>query len=234
MSRKIKVVILSVLLLFGCAGRGPLPGTEDLDEPVAILPVIPGKIELNYSKRKKDRVNMAERINENMNLKASGKKSKLKGPKKVDNLLNSNDLEYLNSVLDQAQTDAGSWESKRLRNMGEKLGVAKIIRLELEIHQYSTLTGTTDTLAEGKKGDIYVTGHLFELSPPRLVTTYTSWAGYWREYQGFCLGGGGYGGCCILPVGTLSYKNKARAIDEAIEKSLLELLFTSAQEPTFQ
>jgi len=201
-----------------------LPGTEDLDEPVAILPVIPSSIELHYSTAEKSYIYWAEKANEILNTLSSREKSKLIGPKKVDSLLRVTDLDYINSILDQSRTHTESLDSKRVRDMGEKLGVTKIIRLELEINEFLT---SNETWSKGKKGDVYVTGHLFELSPPRLVKTYTVWAGYWRKTELLPIG------CCILP-GELSYKDKAWAIEEALEKSLSGLLFTSAQEPTFQ
>jgi hypothetical protein len=234
LSRKIKVVILSVLLLFGCAGRGPLPRTDDLDEPVAILPVIPSKVVLHYTDSKRYHMYWAKKSNEILNTLSTAKKSKLMGPKEVYKLLETSDIEYLNSILDESEINAEFWESKPFGNISKRLGVTKIIRVSLEIWDYEVRAYEEFRGFGGSREDygwVHVDMELIKLSPPSLVKT--SFGGVQHGYKLTVFGGAGGGGCCFIPT-HFSLKYKAQAAEEALRQALSELLATSDREPTVQ
>jgi hypothetical protein len=232
---RMRGLILALLFLgvLACAGRVPLPRTDDLDEPVAILPVIPSKVVLHYQVFKLihlNRVNWAKKTNKILNTLSSGKKSRLMGPKEVYKLLETSDIEYLNSILDESENEAEFWESNLFEDINKKLGVTKIIRVNLEIWDYEPITheafGGFGGIREDY-GSIHVDTELINLSPPSLVTT--SFGDVQYGYKLRVIGAQ----CCIIPI-NFSFKSEAQAADEALRQALSELLAISDREPTVQ
>jgi hypothetical protein len=175
-------------------------------------------------------VNWAEKTNEILNTLSSGKKSKLMGPKEVYKLLETSDIEYLNSILDESENKAEFWEVKSFGDINKKLGVTKIIRVNLEIWDYKPITheafGGFGGIREDY-GSIHVDMELINLSPLSLVTT--SFGDVQYGYKLRVVGSW----CCVIPT-HFSSKSKAQAADEASRKALSELLAISDREPTVQ
>ena len=162
-----------------------LPETGALEEPVAILPVIPAHIILP-SNSEEDYVKMAEKTNSVLNRLAGSNNSKLLGPKKVRKLLNKSDLESLYGILDKPGDHARKTKSKKLAEMSKRLEVRKIIRVKVEIlrpHAYMEKQNPRSLTNRPKhwSGWADVSADLLGISPPQLIVTRTNHKRSWGE-----------------------------------------------------
>jgi len=136
MTRVRYLILLSlVLVVSGCfAARSnlSLPGTNAIEESVAILPVIPAQI-IMFADSEEDYVKLADEANSVLNTLAGGRNSKLLGPKKVRKILDKSDIESLHRILDESGDHARAWKSETLAEMSKRLEVGKIIRVKVEI-----------------------------------------------------------------------------------------------------
>ena len=227
MTRVHYLILLSlVLVLSGCfATRSfrSLPGTDAIGEPVAILPVIPAQITMLVHSEK-DYLEMAEKTNSVLNTLAGRRKSKLLGPKRVRKILDKSDIESLNRILDDSRDHTTVWQSERLAEMSHRLGVKKIIRVQVEI----TDSPASDTKwvygagvvgGRGKhwSGRVFVSAVLFGMSPRQLIAA----RGSVKEFSGKT-GLGCLFQCIPFPyaVGT----TEARALDQAAREAISQLL----------
>ena len=86
-------------MALGCVGVRtvePMEGIDAIEEPVAILPVIPSNVVLHYTDSELYHEYWAEKTNEILNTLSGGKKDKLLGPKDVYKLLETKDIEMQN------------------------------------------------------------------------------------------------------------------------------------------
>ena len=216
-----------VLVVSGCfAPRSywPLPGTDSIEEPVAILPVIPDHIILPADSEK-DYWKMAEKANSVLDTLAKGRHSKLFGPKKVRKILDTSDIEILHRILDEWGDQARVWKSERLAETSRRLEVVKIIRVKVEImnpHFYS------DWKSREYEGWVDVSADLFGTSL-RFVEHKRVQKKYWGKSEVGCLPLDWW---CWLPFFYSVGTTEIRALDQAAREAISGVLnISSEQEP---
>ena len=223
-----------VLVVSGCFATRrmlPLPGTDSIEEPVAILPVIPDHIILPADSEK-DYLKMAEKANSVLDTLAKGRHSKLFGPKKVRKILDTSDIESLHRILDEWGDHARVWKSERLAETSRRLEVVKIIRVKVEImNPYYYKKRKANIVSWNYKeyvGWVDVSVDLFGTSPPRFVEHKRVQKKYWGKSDMGCAGGGQCAWPYFYSVGT----TKIRALDEAAREAISGVLnISSEQEP---
>jgi hypothetical protein len=198
----------------------PLPGTNAIEEPVAILPVIPAHI-IMPADSEEDYLEMVEETNSVLNTLAGGRNSKLLGPKKVLKILGKSNIETLHRILDDPGDHARVWKSERLAEMSKRLEAGKIIRVKVEILKtpaYTDYWGNPAISGRDKhwEGWVDVSADLFDMSPPRLIEHKREQEEFWGR-----MGVGGLD-CLIFPyaVGTTD----ARALDQAAREAIAGVL----------
>ena len=227
MTRVHYLVLLSLfLVLSGCFALRSfrsLPGTDAIREPVAILPVIPAHITMPAD-FKKDYLEMAEKTNSVLDTLAGGRKSKLLGPKRVRKILDKSDIESLNRILDDSGDRPTVWQSERLAEMSHRLGVEKIIRVQVEITDSPTpdaIWGYRGGALFGRgnhwSGLVFVSAVLFGMSPRQVIDASGSVKEFWGKIGIGCLIQ-----CIPFPyaVGT----TEARALGQAAREAISQLL----------
>ena len=224
------LILLSlVLAVSGCfAGRSylSLPGTDAIEEPVAILPVTPAHI-IMPADSEEDYLEMAEETNSILNTLAGRRNSKLLGPKKVLKILGKSNVETLHRILDDPGDHARVWKAERLAEMSKRLEVEKIIRVKVEIMMifpsYTDIWGVGVGAIAGRgkhwRGSVDVSADLFGMSPPRLIEYIRGQ----KEFYGK-IGMGCLVQCIPFPytVGTTKIYALDRAVREAISLVLEE------------
>jgi hypothetical protein len=172
----------------------------------------------------KDYLEMAEKTNSVLNTLTGGRKSKLLGPRMVLNILNRSDVESLQRILDDSGDHPTVWQSERLAEMSQKLGVEKIIRVQVEITDSpasNTKWGYRGGALVGRgdhwRGWVFVSAALFGMSPRQLIATRGSEKEFWGKTGLGCLFQ-----CIPFPyaVGT----TEARALDQAVREAISQLL----------
>lgn len=224
-------LVLSVSGCFGGRSSLSLPGTENLDESVAILPVTPAHIVLP-SDSEEDRVKMAKKTNSVLNTLAGRRKSKLIGPKEVGKLLDKPDLEVLYRIGDQEGDHEKIWKSKKLAEIGERLNLRRIIRIKTEIIITSEESGSWRDLNADRfifgirknwNGRADVIAELYDLSRQEMIGSQRGSAEFWgKEGVGCIPVVGGYPCCCLFPYAV--GMNKMHAIDQAAREAIAGVL----------
>ena len=209
----------------------PLPGTDSIEEPVAILPVIPDHIILPADSEK-DYLKMAEKANSVLDTLAKGMHSKLFGPKKVRKILDTSDIESLHRILDEWGDHARVWKSERLAETSRRLEVVKIIRVKVEImNPYYYKKRKANIVSWNYKeyvGWVDVSVDLFGTSPPRFVEHKRVQKKYWGQSEMGCAASSG----CALPFYYSVGTTEIRALDEAAREAISGVLnISSEQEP---
>lgn len=250
MTRVRYLIIFSLVLVVpGCfAGRNvkPLTDIDVIEEPLAILPVIPEHVVMAVESEK-DYAKIAEKTNSILDILAKGKKSKLIGPKKVRrSLAGMADTETLNLWLDELGKYSKSGMSQELIEIGSRLEVKKIISVKVDVLISGNETarwaegidggsGGAGAAGVGKhwRGWVSVTADLFDLSPPRHVTYDRGSAEYSGKIGLGVVGAfsGGMGGCIPFPyaVGT----TKTRALGQATREAISGVLNQSTGQKPF-
>ena len=227
MTRVHYLILLSlILMLSGCfAPRSfrSLLGTDAIGEPVAILPVIPAHITMPVHSEK-DYLEMAEKTNSILNTLAGGRKSKLLGPRKVLNILNRSDVESLHRILDDSGDHPTVWQSERLAEMSQRLGVEKIIRVQVEIMdspapdtRWGYRGGALVGWGDHWRGWVFVSAALFGMSPRQLIAARGSVKEFWGKIGVGCL-------IQCIPFPYTVGKTEARALDQAAREAIPQLL----------
>jgi len=201
-----------------------LPGTDAIEEPVAILPVIRAHI-IMPADSEEDYLEMAEETNSVLNTLAGGRNSKLLGPKKVLKILGKSNVETLHRILDDPGDHARVWKSERLAEMSKRLEVGKIIRVKVEIIMifpvYTDIwnVGVGAIFGRGKhwRGWVDVSADLFGMSLPRLIEYKRGQKEFWGKIGVGCLVQ-----CIPFPytVGT----TKIHALDQAAREAIAGVL----------
>jgi len=194
----------------------PLPRTDAIEEPVAILPVIPAHI-IMPADSEEDYLEMAEEANSVLNRLAGGRNSKLLGPKKVRKILDKSDVETLHRILDDPGDHARAWKSETLAEMSKRLEVGKIIRVKVDIIGPPAYTAKWNNPVAGGQGKHWsgwtsVSADLFGMSPRQLIATRRGQKEFWGRIGVGCLD------CLPFPyaVGT----TEARALDQAAREAI--------------
>lgn len=233
----VRYLILGYLLIMASGCFGPrsflsLPGTDTLDEPVAILPVTPAHIVMPADSEE-DYVKLAKKINSVLNTLAGRKNSKLIGPKNVEKLLGKPDLEILYRIADQEGDHEKTWKTKKITEIGERLNLRRIIRVKTEILITSEKSGPWmdaggDAIGFGIRknwngwADVIV--ELYDLSRQEMIGRQRESAEFWgKEGIGCIAGGSGGGGCCCLFPYAVG-KTKIHAIDRAARDAIAGVL----------
>jgi hypothetical protein len=243
------ILLLLVPVVSGCfLGRKveTLTDIDAIEEPIAILPVLPEHVVMAVESEK-DYAKMAKKTNSVLDSLARRRNSKLIGPKKVRRSLEGMvNAECLNLWLDELGKYSKSGMSQELIEIGNRLKVKKIIRVKLEVLISGNETvrwvegidggsGAAGIAGIGKhwKGYVYVTADLFDLSQPRYVTYDRGSDEYWGKMGvGSCFAfGSGMGGC--LPFPYASGETKIRALDQATREAISGVVNQSTGQKPF-
>jgi hypothetical protein len=231
MARVRYLILLSLaLVVFGCSSAWLLPDTNTLEEPVAILPVIPAHI-IMPANSEEEYAKMVKRANSVLNRLAKENKSKLLGPKKVRKLLDKSDLESLYVLLDEPGDHAKNTKSKKVSEIFKRLEVGKIIRVKVQImhpHGYGRARSPGSPIAMSQpiywQGWVDVSVELFSVSPPQLIATGYNHKEFWGET------GWASGWVALVPV-IFPYETYERpegiALTQAAHEAIAEVLTKS-------
>jgi len=228
MTRVRYLIFLSlVLVISGCSSAWLLPDTDTLEEPAAILPVIPAHI-IMPANSEEEYAKMVKRANSVLNRLAKENKIKLLGPKKVRKLLDKSDLESLYVLLDEPGDHAKNTKSKKVSEISKRLEVGKIIRVKVQImhpHGYGRARSPGSPIPMSQRiywqGWVDVSVELFSVSPPQLIATGYNHKEFWGET------GWAFGWVALVPVMYPydSYKrSEGRALAQAAHGAIAGLL----------
>jgi len=239
------IILTLALVVSGCfAGRNVKPLTDIgvIEEPIAILPVGPDNVTMAVESEK-DYAKIAEKTNSILDILARGKQSNLIGPKKVRRSLESvADAECLNVWLDQLRKYSKPGLSQKLIEIGNRLKVKKIIRVQVdgvmsgnETVRWSKSSSDIGAAGMGKhwRGWVDVEADLFDLSQPQYVT-YDRGSAEYSGKIGLGIAGGASGmGFCCLPFPYAVGTTQARALGQATREAISGVLNQSTEQKPF-